>query len=562
MLSRIHLQNFVISTAAEVELDRGMTVLTGETGAGKSILIDALNLVLGDRADTAVVRHGTDRASIHASFVLNKDSPAIDWLRSQEMDNGHECHLRRTISAEGRSRAYINDTPVNLASLKTLGEMLVEIHGQHEHQSLMKPARQCEVLDNAGNHRDLLRAVQDTAHQIKQHQQELDRLHTSLEDNKAQLELLRYQTQELEALNISELNIKDILQEHEQATNAGALLDLCASTNEQLKENEGSSVSQQIGHIISRLEPWQETSKEIRNARDILYDINALIDEASRSLQQLHERLEIDPQRLGELDALVSSLHELSRKHTVGMESLPDIYTDKLSQLENIDQGEANLVELTTTLDKLKDRYHEQSTALHGARARVAEHLSSEVTRHMQSLGMQGGECQVHVHERAEERGYSRNGTDEVSFMVSANPGQPLQPLQKVASGGELSRISLAITVVSSASTNAPTMIFDEVDSGIGGGVAEIVGRELHALGQGRQVLCVTHLPQVAAQGHHHFRIVKTSTEDHTESRVIPLEGEGRTQEIARMLGGVDITEQSLEHARELLGEKTVARVS
>jgi len=563
MLSRIHIQNFAISSEAEVELNGGMTVLTGETGAGKSILIDALDLVLGDRADMNVVRHGTDRATINASFTLEENSPALEWLREQELDDGDECHLRRIVSAEGRSKAFINNSPANLSALKALGEMLIEIHGQHEHQSLMKPARQRQQLDSTGDYDELLSDMAMLANDIKHRQGALDELQDRVEENNAQLELLRYQTQELEVLNISSLDIPELIREHEQIANIDSLRQLTFNAMQSLTDADENNVSHQINQLITQIDPWLETSEELQGVSSVLRDISALTEEASSSIQHMQGKLEANPQRLSELDGLIGELHELARKHHTNIEALPALYIEKQQQLEEINQNEGDVAHLTEELDRLKEQYQASAGVLHDKRRETADSLATAVTGNMQTLGMQGGRFEIQINFSDDSDKFPAHGLDEIIYLVSANPGQPLQALSKVASGGELSRISLAITVICASSNNAPTMIFDEVDSGIGGGVAEIVGKQLLSLGEQRQVLCVTHLPQVAAQAHHHYRVVKTSTDAHTESRVIGLDNDARIQEIARMLGGVEITEQTLAHARELLSiDDTASRAS
>lgn len=559
MLNSIHIQNFAISSEAEVEIEPGMTVLTGETGAGKSILIDALDLVLGDRADASVVRHGTERATINASFTLADNSPALDWLRQQALDEGDECHLRRVISAEGRSKAFINNSPANLGALKTLASLLIEIHGQHEHQSLMKTARQRQLLDSAGDHGEPLAQVARLSKSITQLNSQLAKLQHDIQDNEAQIELLKYQTEEMSALHIADLDIPALLQEHEQLANVDTLRQLSYEALQQLTNAEDSNINDQMNRLLTQLEPWLETSDELKSAHGLLQDVSALVQEAASSLQQVQDRLESDPQRLTELDSLLGQLHELARKHHVQLEALPDLFRDKQQQLETLYRRDADISDLENELQELQGQYLEYARQLHARRLATAERLSTAVTDNMQSLGMQGGRFEIRVQSTDKTDSYAEHGRDEVSFYVSANPGQPLLPLNKVASGGELSRISLAITVICAGSNNADTMIFDEVDSGIGGGVAEIVGRQLLSLGQDRQVLCVTHLPQVAAQAHHHYRVVKTSTDTHTESRVIRLDDDARVQEIARMLGGVDITDQSLAHAKELLDTRHTA---
>ena len=555
MLTRIHLQNFAISSETEVELKPGMTVLTGETGAGKSILIDALNLTLGNRADTGVVRHGSDRAIIDTSFTVDANSPAQKWLQEHELDADKECHIRRVITAEGRSTAFINNSAVNLTTLKTLGESLVEIYGQHEHQSLTKAGYQRRLLDAAGNYQDLIGAVSLTAIQLKKTEEELNNLTDQAQENTARIELLRYQLDELEALSIDQLNIEELLTEHETILNAESLKSLSWETVQRLKEDDSDSLHNRITDLMADLRSRGHNNRHVTAILEILNDMTALTDEATHEMQNMHDSLETDPQRAEELDQLISRLHTLSRKHGISMQQLPEYYAQKNRELSAIDKSRAGLSELQTKHDALLTKYTRLSQQLHQERLAAAANLSGQVTDKMQQLGMQGGKFTIKVSLDEENHTISRHGRDNIHYMVSANPGQPPKPLHKVASGGELSRISLAITVICATQNEAPTMIFDEIDSGIGGAVAEIVGRELRSLAHSHQVLCVTHLPQVAAQGHQHFRIVKTSTKNSTESRVIGLDSETRTQEIARMLGGIEITEQSLAHAQELLGK-------
>lgn len=554
MLTRIHLQNFAISSEAEVELKSGMTVLTGETGAGKSILIDALNLALGNRADAAVVRHGCDKAIINASFTVKADSPAQQWLQKHELDADNECHIRRVITTEGRSTAFINNAAANLTTLRALGENLVEIYGQHEHQSLTKTSRQRQLLDAVGNYQDLLEDVSLTAVRLKKTEAELIRLTGQIKENTARIELLRYQLEELEALNIGQINIDELLTEHETTINAESLKSLSWESVQRLKGGDGDSLHDQIAGLITDLHNRGHGNRHVATTLEILNDMVALADEAAHEMQNMHDSLEADPQRAEELDQLISRLHALARKHGISMQQLAEYHAGKSRELSAIDESCSGLAELQQERDLLLEKYTRLTDQLHQERLDAAETLLNRVTDKMQQLGMQGGKFAIQVLLDEQSPHVSRHGRDSIHYLVSANPGQPLQPLHKVASGGELSRISLAITVICATKNEAPTMVFDEIDSGIGGAVAEIVGKELKNLANNRQVLCVTHLPQVAVQGHQHFRVVKTSTQNYTESRVISLDPESRTQEIARMLGGIEITAQSLAHAGELLG--------
>ncbi len=555
MLTRIHLQNFAISSQTEVELKPGMTVLTGETGAGKSILIDALNLALGNRADPGIVRHGCDKAIINVSFAVNTDSPAQKWLQEHELDADNECHIRRVITAEGRSTAFINNAAANLITLRGLGENLVEIYGQHEHQSLTRTNHQRQLLDAAGNYQCLLKDVNLTAVQLKKIETDLIRLTDQVKANTAHIELLRYQLDELEALDIDQLNIDELLTEHELAINAESLKSLSRESLQRLQGGDSDSLHDHIAGLIADLNNRGHGNRHAATALEILNDMLALTDEAAHEMQHMHDSLETDPQRAEELDQLISRLHALARKHDISIQQLPEYYTRKSQELSAIDESGNSLAELRQEHDLLLTKYIRLTDQLHQERRATAKILLNRVTEKMQQLGMRGGRFSIQVSLDEQSSRTSKYGRDSIHYMVSANPGQPLQPLHKVASGGELSRISLAITVICATKSETPTMIFDEIDSGIGGGVAEIVGKELKHLADSRQVLCVTHLPQVAAQAHQHLRVAKTSTQNHTESGVTHLDPEKRAQEIARMLGGMEITEQSLAHARELLGE-------
>lgn len=552
MLTHIQIQNFAISSATEVALDRNMTVLTGETGAGKSILIDALNLVLGGRADATVVRHDADKAVINASFELNEDSSVQTWLLDQGIDEDNECHLRRVIFPEGRSRAFINNNPVNLATLKALGEQLIDIHGQHEHQTLTQPNRQRELLDSSGNYRELLTKISSVAIKLRQCQETLQtRQHKSAEQ-KAKTELIKYQVDELLTASIDKIDIQEILLQHDQLSSIEAIQASCGNVIGSLKANE-QSIDQQLNENIARLEPWQEHHNEISTALEILHDMQAMANEAYHAIGKATDQLENNPQELEQLNRQMEQCHALARKHQVRMQELPELLQNKQQQLASFEQHDADTTTLEKQISQLTQKYSGLVTLLHQNRSQHALKLSAQVTANMQELGMKGGQFQIRVELDEQKPGISKHGADQISCWVSANPGYPLRPLNKVVSGGELSRISLAITVTCSSTNQPATMIFDEIDSGIGGSVAAIVGKQLQAIGKSQQVLCVTHLPQVAAQANHHFRVIKTSSGASTESRITRLNGEDRIHEIARMLGGIEITPQTLAHARELL---------
>jgi DNA repair protein RecN (Recombination protein N) len=552
MLTHIHVRNLAIVDEIEVELTAGMTTLTGETGAGKSILVDALGLVLGDRADSSVVRHGCERAEISAGFHI-QDHPAVrQWLSEQELDRDGECQLRRIINREGRTRGYINGQAVPMLSLRELGEQLVDIHGQHEHQSLLRSGVQRQLLDAFGAHQALLDRLANLYDEWNTAKAELQGLFGNDAERDARLDLLRYQRQELESLGLDRDDIKNIDEEHARQANAGRLLDSSRQGLERLDAEEGPSASSLLNQTLDEIGALATLDSELQETVQLLGEAAVLIKEGTDSLRQYAERLDIDPQRLQWLEQRIGILHDLARKHRCNPEDLPAIEAGIRKELDSIEHADEHREALQARLAALQQQYLDCAGQLTAKRTRSAKAFSKKITDAMQTLGMAGGVFSVRVNPRA-GNAFGPCGMDDIEFMVSANKGQPAQPMSKVASGGELSRISLSIQVISASSDTIPTLIFDEVDSGIGGGVAEIVGQKLRALGTERQVLCVTHLPQVAALAHQQLQVSKLSGKDTTRTRIRTLNEAERVDELARMLGGVRITRQTREHAREML---------
>ena len=552
MLTHIHVRNLAIVDEIEVELSAGMTTLTGETGAGKSILVDALGLVLGDRADSSVVRHGCERAEISAGFHI-QDIPAVrQWLAEQELDRDDECQLRRIINREGRTRGYINGQAVPMQSLRELGEQLVDIHGQHEHQSLLRSAVQRLLLDAFGNHQTLLDRLANLYAEWKAANAELQGTFANDAERDARLDLLRYQRQELESLGLDRDAIRNIDEEHARQANAGRLLESSRQGLERLDAEEGPSASSLLNQTLDELSELATLDSALEETCQLLGEAAVLLKEGADSLRHYAERLDIDPQRLQWLEQRIGILHDLARKHRCNPEDLPAVEADICKELESIEHADKHRGALQARLAALQQDYLDCTRQLSGKRTRTAKAFSKKITDAMQTLGMAGGVFSVRISPRA-GKVFSPSGMDDIEFMVSTNRGQPAQPMSKVASGGELSRISLSIQVISASSDTIPTLVFDEVDSGIGGGVAEIVGQKLRALGTERQVLCVTHLPQVAALAHQQLQVSKLSGKDTTRTRIRTLNEAERIDELARMLGGVRITRQTREHAREML---------
>ena len=558
MLSHIHIRNFAIVDEIDVELDDGMTALTGETGAGKSILVDALGLVLGDRADSGVIRHGCDRAEISAGFETGSHPAVSAWLVERELDMDGECQLRRVINRGGRTRGYINGQPAPMQSLRELGEMLVDIHGQHEHQSLLRSSVQRQLLDDFGGHSALLSKVAGLYGEWLATRDELDAVISDDTERDARLDLLRYQLQELDTLGLTAEDIRNIDEEHSRLANAGQLLETCQQGLARLDADDGNTAYSLTNRTLEELTELAVLDSRLGDSTRLLSDASILLQECIDSLRQYTDRLELDPGRLQWLEERIGILHDLARKHRCPAEELPAVEQALRRELDSIEHADQHREALQARLEELEARYTDSARQLSGARKNAAVKFGREITRAMQTLGMAGGMFEVAVAARSNES-FSAHGVDSIEFRVSANKGLPVQPLAKVASGGELSRISLSIQVISAGSDTTPTMIFDEVDRGIGGGVAEIVGQKLRALGADRQVLCVTHLPQVAALANHQMQVSKLAGEDTTHTRIRPLDDGERIDEIARMLGGVKITRQTREHAREMIEQAQTA---
>ena len=560
MLSHIHIRNLAIVDQIEVELTDGMTTLTGETGAGKSILVDALGLVLGDRADSSMIRHGQERAEISVSFDISTHAAVNNWLQARDMDDDGECQLRRIISRQGRSRGYINGQPAPVHQLRELGEQLVDIHGQHEHQSLLHTAVQRQLLDAFGGHQRDLDQVATLSAEWQAARQQLDALLTDDAQRDARLDLLRYQLQELDALGMTAADIEAIDSEHARLANAGRLLSACQAGLQQLDGDEGISAHSLLSQTVDELRELAELDTGLGESAGLLNEAVINLQEGISALQRYTDGLELDPQRLHWLEERIGLLHDLARKHQCRPTELPDVALRLREELETIQHAGEHRAELESRVTALATDWQSAADRLTMRRRKAAATFSREISDAMQTLGMAGGEFEVELTPR-ESATCNTQGQDEVVFLVSANRGQPLQPLARVASGGELSRISLSIQVISAGGATRSTLIFDEVDSGIGGGVAEIVGRKLRALANGRQVLCVTHLPQVAALAHQQLQVSKSTVGDITTTHITTLDPKQRVDELARMLGGVKITQQTRDHAREMI-ERAQAKIT
>ncbi|TLX62885.1 DNA repair protein RecN [Stutzerimonas nosocomialis] len=552
MLVHLSVHNYAIVEHLDLELKRGMSVITGETGAGKSIMLDALGLTLGDRADSAVVRPGADKADILASFDLDDIPDARAWLAERDLETDGPCILRRVITAEGRSRGYINGTPCPQGDLKALGELLIDIHSQHEHQSLLKPDTHRRLLDEYSGSQDLARQVQLAAQRWRQTRQTLERLSNSSDEQRARHQLLSYQLEELENLALGENELEQLEQEHKNLANADQLLGACRQVVDLCSESDAGNVLSALTMSLQRLTVFQNQPGALGEAVNLLSSAQIQVEEAIGELNRFLDHFDADPERQQLLEERLNNIYTLARKHRVQPSELGALQQQLLEELETLNADDEAVERLTEELAAYARHYEEKATELSRIRQEAAGRLGSAVEAEIQRLGMPGGRLSVELKPAAEGELHPY-GREQVEFLVSANPGQPLRPLAKVASGGELSRISLAIQVITAQTSRVPTLVFDEVDVGIGGPTAEVVGQLLRRLGERGQVLTVTHLPQVAAQGHHHLFVHKARGSDATRTAVADLDGNARIEEIARMLGGVDLTEQSIAHARQMV---------
>ncbi len=554
MLTRIAIKNFVIVDELELEFAGGMTTLTGETGAGKSILIDALGLVLGDRADAGMVRAGCDKADISAAFAL--DARSREWLADAEIDiDEDELLLRRVVGADGRSRGWVNGSPASISSLRSLAETLVEIHGQHAHQHLLKAGRQRELVDWFLPKNSALSDVAEKAKQWRAVKRELAKLVGETGDSdghEQRLDLLRYQLTELDDLALTAAGYEQLNSEYDQLAHGEQVLEFAQRGYDLLDGDEDNTITSQLEQVQQLVINASKYAPELSDVQEALSGAMVQLQEASVQLRRLTESLEPDPQRLQQMNSQLERIHDLARKHRIEAEQLPERHESLSNELSALENSDAEVLRLRAEQSKLVAEWQTAADRLHAGRQKAAKSLSKSMTDGIAELGMPHGKCEAVI--TALPPGVPQtHGSDKIEFLISANPGQPMQPLNKVASGGELARVSLAIQVAVAEAAHPGCMIFDEVDTGIGGAVAEMVGRKLRQLGEHFQVLCVTHLAPVAAQGQQQLQVHKQTDGSATSTTIVPLQGAQRVDELARMLGGVEITKQTRSHAAEML---------
>ncbi|MCH8335003.1 MAG: DNA repair protein RecN [Proteobacteria bacterium] len=552
MLISLQVRNFAIIDQAEVEFAPGMTVLTGETGAGKSILVDALGLVLGERGGTGITRTGTNRAEFTAEFDLQNLPDARLWLEEQMLDVDDACNLRRVINADGRSRAFINGNTVPLQSLKALGEMLLDIHGQRFHQSLGRREVQRNLLDYYGGLNEVRAKTETTFAEWQAVAAQIASLEAADTDRASRLELLQFQITELDALALDTDEIAALSQERQKLQNRGRLAESVTGALHRLYDGDPLNAQHLIAEAMQAIEQMCEIDPSLKPIASLLQDANIQVSEAQDMLRRYGDALDMDPVRQNWVEERLDAIYALARKHRVETAELADLHRTLRQQLDDLERAGEYCAKLADEVAVAEADFRNLAAQLSAGRKKAAGNFSSAVTGTMENLGMPGGVFEIRISPR--DRSAPRSwGVDDIEFLISANPGQPLMPLSRIASGGELSRMSLSIQVIASDGSTIPTMIFDEIDSGIGGGVAEMVGLKLRELGETRQVVCVTHLPQVASLADHHFRIFKISDGKSTKTAVTNLGIDERVEELARMLGGVKITARTRDHAAEML---------
>jgi len=555
MLLNLNIVDLAVVKSLNLDLEKGMSVLTGETGAGKSILLTALGLALGDRADSGYVRPDAKRAEINLDFDLSDAPLAKKWLEDNDLNEEQQCFIRRIVNQDGGSKAYINNRPTTLQSLKELSGLLVEIHGQHAHLTLLDSDQQRLLLDDFANNKNLLTKINQVYQSWKQSNTELTNLIKASNDQAERKELLQFQLEELQQLNLDSFNYQALSDEHSQQANIGQILNEGQLQLDALYENEQQSVNQLLNQSISSLTDLAQFSPDLSEISTLLTEAQIQIEEASQQLRRYLEGQEADPQRLNWLEQQIGIVQDISRKHQINPDEIPQTTLNLEQELKNITHSSERIEELNEKTQQQMDEYKKLSIQLSKNRSQNGKKLEKKISAMIKELGMVQGDFLVSVVHNNDEKP-SPNGNDKIEFLITTNPGLPAKPLAKVASGGELSRISLAIQVTTSTDKTTPTMIFDEVDSGIGGGIAEIVGQKLRSLGGNRQVLCVTHLPQVASQAHQHLFVKKTNQTEITSSTVVLLNQKERIEEVARMLGGVNMTQNTLTHAEEMLNIK------
>ncbi|AMW16414.1 DNA repair protein RecN [Glaesserella parasuis] len=553
MLTQLTINNFAIVRHLTLELNEGMSVITGETGAGKSIGIDALGLCLGYRSESSMIRNGADKADISATFSMQPTSPAYLWLKEHELldeDNPQECILRRMINQEGRSKAFVNNHPIPVSQLRELGQYLIHLNGQHAPQLLLKSEYQLEVVDNYANLHPLLAEMATQYHSWRKLHKQVKNFHQQCQENEARKQLLQYQVEELDEFAIKEGEFEQLEEDHARLANSEQLTELSQSVLNLLSD-DNANVDTMLYRAIRDLEELVEVDSQYQSALEMLNEALIQVQEASSEINHLANKIEQDPELLNELDQRISQTMQLARKHHITPDKLWQKHLGLKQELQTLLDFAENEEQLIADEQQAYQQCVELAEKIYHKRVDAGQKLSAQVTKQIKQLAMENGEFFIDIQHNLDK--LSANGADFVEFNLRSNLGQNAQPLAKIASGGELSRISLAVQVLTANKLSTPTIIFDEVDVGISGPTATVVGRLLRQLGKKCQVLCVTHLPQVASHGNHHFNVQKQVENNQTETKMSLLTPKERVKALARLLGGEKITDAVLANAQEML---------
>ncbi|MEY1660867.1 DNA repair protein RecN [Isoalcanivorax beigongshangi] len=551
MLTHLSVHNIATVEQLELEPAAGLTVITGETGAGKSVLMDALSLALGERADSTVIRAGAERAQVQATFDVRQLPAVRAWLEERELDQGDEVQLRRTLRPDGRSRAWINGSTMPLNDIRELGDLLINIHSQHEHQALLRRDAQRALLDSFAGADN---AADRTRSQWQQWQQARQALTSARDQSREQhdrIELVRFQLEELDALALAEGELAELEAEHKRLGHAESLIRLCQQSLALLYEQDEHTINDHLSQALGWLGDAAEDDPSLNDVVASVESARLQVEAAADDLRHYLDRLDVDPERLAATEERLSNVYALARKHRVRPEELPERHRSLQDEAHTLTHFDDHLAQLEASEAAAEKRYQDSARKLSTQRRKQAPAMGRGIERYLHDLGIKGARFEVSLTATEPQA----DGLEQVEFQFSANPGQPLRPLAKVASGGELSRVSLAIQVMCAKVLTVPSLVFDEVDVGVGGGVAEIVGRLLRELGQHAQVLCITHQPQVAALGHRHWHVIKQQSRTSTQTQIQSLDTEQRVQELARMVGGLELTPSTLAHAEEMLAK-------
>lgn len=555
----LDIKNLAVIEKTHINFDKGLTVITGETGAGKSVILKAIALIMGTRADNNLIRHGQDSCDVCAEFKIHEFNTIKTWLHERDLADEDNCVIRRVIKKDKGSKTYINGYSVNLALLKELGRQLIDMYGQHEHQQLLHKSYQAQIIDDLCkqqdlNHSSCLLHIDTLFKKIKTLKTRMSESQANANEMASKFDLLTFQARELEELNVSNGEFEDISNEYSRLSHAKELLDGFKEVQFDLSDNDNSNIESLLGRSLEKVESLMKFDSELKNSVELLRDALANTQEVINQLRSASDRTDIDSERLNYAEQRINSLITIARKHQCSENELGTLFERINSDLEILSQQMLSPEELDEEINKLSNQYQKLANRCSIARTKAAKKLETHITKQMQLLGMEGGFFQINNTKLSLDN-MTKSGLDDIEFLVSGNPGMPAQTLNKVISGGELSRISLAIQILGGSICSAPTLIFDEIDVGVGGGTAEIVGNHLRELAKNYQILCITHLPQVASKGMQHLNVKKNtqSSTNNTTTNIQTLNNDQRINEIARMLGGINITENTIAHAKEML---------